>query len=63
MNNNITSNIPWDPIQAAIIDVGNYHDQEEWFWFLQDGIDFSKLDACHWGGNQNKKKSDHITFQ
>ena len=64
MNNNITSNPPRDPIQAGLTDAGNYYDQEKWFRLLQeDGIGFSKLDACHWGKKPNKKKSRHITFQ
>lgn len=64
MNTNITSKIPRDPIQAALIDVGNYHDQEEWFRLLQDdGIGFTKIDTYHWGQKPNKRKSRHITFQ
>ena len=64
MNNNINSNIPCDPIQAALlINRDNYHDQEEWFRFLQeDRIGFSKLDACQWGGGPNNKKNGHATF-
>ena len=46
MNTNIISNHPRDPIQAAFINLVNYHDQDEWFGFLQeDGIGFTKLDA------------------
>ena len=57
MNNDIVSNIPCDPIQAALINSENYHDKEEWFPFLQeDGIGFSKLDASHWEKILRSKK-------
>ena len=64
MNTNPTNYVPRDPIQTALIDPGNYHDQENWFRLLQEGrIGFTELDECHWGGKPNKKKSRHIIFQ
>ena len=30
MNINPTSYVPRDPIEAALIDAGNYHNQENW---------------------------------
>ena len=52
------------PIQAAIIDSANYHDQEDWFRLLQeDGFGFSDVDVATWEKNPKKKKSVHITFR
>ena len=57
MNTNITSNSPCDPIQAGLIDVSNYYDQEKWFRLLQeDGIRYSKLEACYWEKTQRRKR-------
>ena len=61
MNTNPTNYVPHDPIQTALIDPGNYHDQENWFRLLQeDGIGFTKLDACHWGENSIRKRVDTL---
>ena len=57
MNTNPTNYVPQDPIQTALIDPGNYHDQESWFRLLQeDGIGFTELDACNWGKNPTRKR-------
>ena len=64
MNTNPTNYVPHDPIQNALIDPDNYHDQENWFRLLQeDGIGFTPLDASRWAKKPNKKKNRHITFQ
>ena len=57
MNGNSTSNGTSDLIQAAILNSGNYYDQEDWFQFLQeDGIGFSEQDDSNWSKNLKKKR-------